>query len=432
MALGVTLILGVLRPDAWAVATFFSFLSRPASMATCTALPLPGLRRRLKYWLRCDWTAGVHNLNELLAYSMQFIPAVQALNDSLAEQPTERLFPLVDEVARHPYDWNLLRYSSASLAKGLKAEAIGLNLFFYNRLRQRLKERSPINLRLDTPARAACAGFWYLHEKQPLQAANAFAVVRSLPYGQEMNSLSQALDLAQSVKGFQGLTNLAGQEAFRQATTRPSESELLHLQTWQALMHLQLCAEEADAVKKSASKASRSWALNRAIGQVVAVQKMTDSLPQAERALVEEIAINWQSILVLESGEVGNVAISEPVKNPYVAGDPVVGPGFKGREDIFRELKQLWSGTTQPPSVVLYGHRRMGKTSILRNINSHLGSDVRLAYVNLLILGGAERGLSDLFLAIADKSRLLFLSFRSQRRTNSMDIRSWPSSSIWT
>jgi len=39
----------------------------------------------------------------------------------------------------------------------------------------------------------------------------------------------------------------------------------------------------------------------------------------------------------------------------------------------------------------------MGKTSILRNINSHLGSDVRLAYVNLLILGGAERGLSDLF-----------------------------------
>ena len=53
--------------------------------------------------------------------------------------------------------------------------------------------------------------------------------------------------------------------------------------------------------------------------------------------------------------------------------------------------------------MVLYGHRRMGKTSILRNINSHLGSDVRLAYVNLLILGGAERGLSDLFLAIADE-----------------------------
>ena len=47
----------------------------------------------------------------------------------------------------------------------------------------------------------------------------------------------------------------------------------------------------------------------------------------------------------------------------------------------------------------------MGKTSILRNINSHLGSEVRLAYVNLLILGGAERGLSDLFLAIADEIR---------------------------
>ena len=130
---------------------------------------------------------------------------------------------------------------------------------------------------------------------------------------------------------------------------------------------------------------------------------MTGTLPQAERALVEEIAENWQSVLVSASGEVGSISILKPVKNPYVAGDPVVGPGFKGRDDILRELKQLWSGTTQPPSVVLYGHRRMGKTSILRNINSHMGSEVHLAYVNLLILGRAERGVSDLFLAIADE-----------------------------
>ena len=117
------------------------------------------------------------------------------------------------------------------------------------------------------------------------------------------------------------------------------------------------------------------------------------------------IAILRPDVWAISSGEVGRTFISEPVKNPYVAGDPVVGPGFKGREDILHELKQLWSGTTQPPSVVFYGHRRMGKTSILRNINSRLGSEVCLAYVNLLILGGAERGLSDLFLAIADEIR---------------------------
>jgi hypothetical protein len=219
-----------------------------------------------------------------------------------------------------------------------------------------------------------------------------------------MYRLSQALHLAQSVKDFQSLATLGGkEETFPQATTQPSGHELLHPQTWQSVEHLRRCALEAHTVRESVSKAARSWALNRAIGEVVAVQKMIGTLPEAERALVEDIAKNWQSFLVSESGETGNVAISEPVKNPYVAGDPVVGAGFKGREDILRILEEIWCGTTRPPSVVLCGHRRMGKTSILRNIDTHLGSQVRLAYVNLLTLGGASGGLSDLFLAMADE-----------------------------
>ncbi len=404
-AIGMALTLMVLRIDACIIAAILSLFSHPASMTNCTPLPLPGLKRNLKYWLRCDWSNGTHNINELLSYSMQFIPAIQALNESLAEHPPEGLFLQVDEVSMHPYDWNMLRYCSAPLSNGLKIGAIDGIVFFPRSWKQRLKARYPIDPRLDSPARAVCAGFWHLHEKQPLLAAQAFAVVQKLPHGEEMYRLSQAFHLAQSVKDFQSLATLAGQAAFLQATTQLSGHELLHPQTWQALDHLRRCALEAHAMWESASKAARSWALNRAIGEVVAVQKMIGTLPEAERALVEEIAKSWQSILVSHSAEVGSISISEPVKNPYVAGDPVVGSGFKGREDTIRELKQLWSGTTKPPSVVLYGHRRMGKTSILRNINSHLGSEVRLAYVNLLILGGAERGLSDLFLAIADEIR---------------------------
>ncbi len=395
----------VLRLDAWTIATLLSFFSYTRSMTIFTAFPLPGLRGRLKYWLRNDWSEGVYNLNELLKHSMQFIPVVQALNDSLAEHPAECLLPMVDEVAKDSNDWDVLRYSSAPLVNRLKMEAIDIIPIFSRSWKHRLKARYPTDLRLDTPARAVCAGFWHLHKEQPIQAAQAFAVVRSLPNGEEMRSLSQLLYLALSVKDFQSIANLAGEDELSKVSNRPSEPLLLHPETWLALEHLQRCALEALAVQKRASKASRSWALNRAIGEVVAVQKMVGTIPQTERALVEEIAKSWQSILVSESAEVGSISIYEPVKNPYVAGDPVVGPGFKGREDTIRELKQLWCGTTKPPSVVLYGHRRMGKTSILRNINSHLGSEVRLAYVNLLILGGAERGLSDLFLAIADEIR---------------------------
>ncbi|MDD4446352.1 MAG: AAA family ATPase [Methanothrix sp.] len=396
----------IFRPDALIFSAFyFTFFALPGPMTMCTPLPLPGLNNRLKKCLKEDWTIGVNNLNELLAYSMQFVPVVQALNDALAEQPTERLLKIVDEVANDPYDWDLLRFASVPLVNGLMKMAIdGISL--PTRWRLLSEERYPTDLRLNTPARAACAGFWYLHEKQPFQAAQAFAVVQSLPNGEEMHCLSQALHLAQSVRDFHGLADLAEQEAFRQATTRPSKSAvILHPETWQALEHLQHCVLEAHAVQESVSKAARSWALNRAIGEAVAVHKMIATLPKAERDLVEEIAKNWQNYLVSESSDVGNIPINEPVKNPYVAGDPVVGSGFKGRDDILRRLEELWCGTNAPPSVVLCGHRRMGKTSILRNINTHLGSEVRLAYVNLQILGGAAGGVSDLFLAMADEIR---------------------------
>ncbi len=46
---------------------------------------------------------------------------------------------------------------------------------------------------LDTPARAAAAGFWYLHQQDTEKAETAFAVVRSLAYGEEMYSLAQTL-----------------------------------------------------------------------------------------------------------------------------------------------------------------------------------------------------------------------------------------------
>src|SRR5690606_35549613 len=116
------------------------------------------------------------------------------------------------------------------------------------------------------------------------------------------------------------------------------------------------CVQEAHTMKESVSRAAKSWALNTAIGEVLAVQNMENSLPASERFLVTFIARSWEKILVSESSNVGNISIQEPVKNPYAAGDPVVGQGFRGREDILRSLEELCCGATAPPSVVLCGH----------------------------------------------------------------------------
>lgn len=61
--------------------------------------------------------------------------------------------------------------------------------------------------------------------------------------------------------------------------------------------------------------------------------------------------------------------------NPYIAGDPIRSEqSFFGREDIFKKVKNVLSNSHNN-AVVLYGQRRIGKTSILLQLESQLLHD---------------------------------------------------------
>ncbi|KAB8321248.1 ATP-binding protein [Tolypothrix campylonemoides VB511288] len=75
---------------------------------------------------------------------------------------------------------------------------------------------------------------------------------------------------------------------------------------------------------------------------------------------------------------------------------------FVGREDVIRQLQELWMRSSQLQSVVIYGHRRMGKTSILRNVARFVGEGVQVAYVNLLEVADAPQGVVEVLMAISD------------------------------
>src|SRR6266542_2141529 len=61
--------------------------------------------------------------------------------------------------------------------------------------------------------------------------------------------------------------------------------------------------------------------------------------------------------------------------NPYVVGSPIGQPlGFFGRADIFKTIKNDLTATARHP-IVLYGQRRIGKTSILRQLQRRLASE---------------------------------------------------------
>jgi tetratricopeptide (TPR) repeat protein len=60
--------------------------------------------------------------------------------------------------------------------------------------------------------------------------------------------------------------------------------------------------------------------------------------------------------------------------NPYIAGPSVTGAAFYGRKDVFHFVKESLS-TPQQRVIVLYGQRRIGKTSILLELPRQLASE---------------------------------------------------------
>ncbi len=375
---GVAFGVAILHPENWLIGVLLNSISihNPSFLLPrITPIPLLLLTTRLKFWLRKDWQLGLENIDQLLRYSLQFIPVVNAINEVLAEISPELMIYRISELAENPYDWKLVKYASASLLEELGG--------------------SFESTRLDTPSRAIAAGFWHLHEKKPKKATAAFEKVRSLLYGEEMFLLAQTVTQFLTAKSPHAIAEV-------EIPNFPPEP-YLRSTTWQALKGLCRVVEDTQLILKATSKSARAFALARAIGQLKEILDNADTLPQAEKDLILDIAQTWQEALESIASNVGNTSITKPVENPYVIGDPVEGDLFVGREDIMRELEELWITNSHKQSVVLFGHRRMGKTSILRNVAKSSGADTQVVYVNLQPLGAISEGMGEVFLAISDE-----------------------------
>lgn len=399
---GLVISVAILRPESWLIGLPLNLRSLQNGnwlLPRITPLPLSYLAFRLQNWLQQDWETSLHNINQLLAYTLQFIPVLQAVNWVLAKTPSEQIIWRVSRLAEDPFDWKLVGFASASLKEHIKSKLIQGFLFFrdFNALlsfKELLSSSLTVDTRLDTPARAAAAGFWHLYEEEPTQAMEAFAAVRSLLYGEEMFTLAQTLAAFHDAKEPATIAALQLPSFLKEPLLRPA--------TWKTIKSLHRVVEDVQVVQRSVSRSARALALNRALGELTDILNNANTLPQAERSLILGIAQTWQEALLQVAGEVGEISITKPVTNPYVVGDPVEGNLFVGREDVLRQLEELWVMGHQLQSVVLYGHRRMGKTSILLNAANCSGSGVKVAYVNLLCLGDSPQGAGEVLMAISD------------------------------
>ncbi|MCK4451560.1 MAG: ATP-binding protein, partial [Anaerolineae bacterium] len=334
-------------------------------------LPLPGVQRRLEAWLAQDWSAGVHDVNQLLAYTSQFIPAVRAVNAVLDRLPREHLRGAVTELVHKPFDWKLVGFGSASLRSAMRNEAIVGSLIapmLLPRFRRLLQVQFPLELRLDTPARAACAGFWYLHGGELVKAAEAFAVVRPLPGGEELyliaTSLAAALEAEDAAALGRWLEASTGLTELPEPYLRPAVVRTLH--------RLREVAAEADLAVHAVSPLMRSSAIGRAVAALTQLlADVEETCPQPECAIVKTVAERWRDVLASAGGQIGEEVLRQPVENPYegYSGLPVERT-FVGREKVLTRLERLWAASLDAPlpPIILYGHRRMGKTSIIHHL----------------------------------------------------------------
>ena len=386
-------LIGILRPDCW-ILGFICPKVKPyfLKISSTTPLTISFVSSFLRKTLRENWKNGQENAYQILAFSSQFIAVSEAINQEVTHSPVDQILPKISQLTKSSSDWDLILHISLPLRN-----VFGKRFFeflFILPFHKQLANIYNVHPQLNTPGRAAAAGFWYLHEEKPAEAAQAFAVISDIRHGEEMHSLASILTMFEASKNAGQIAAIELPEFPLDCTLRP--------QTWEAIRCFCHAISDTKTVQASAARSARAFASNRALGELQHILENKADLPEAERGLVIKIAETWQAALLEITAEVGELNITQPVQNPYVIGDPVEGDLFVGRDDIMRQLQELWLMGKHLQSVVIYGHRRMGKTSILKNVARVLGSGLRVSYVNLLKSSGADN-LSDVLLAISDQ-----------------------------
>jgi len=91
--------------------------------------------------------------------------------------------------------------------------------------------------------------------------------------------------------------------------------------------------------------------------------------------------------------------LKEQATNPYVAGPPVFGRSFFGRDQIFQKTHEALV-TSQQRLLVLHGQRRIGKSSIIRELPGRLPED-RFVTVDFDLQFYAGQSLARVLFALA-------------------------------
>lgn len=361
-----------LRPGVWLIGAVLAIL-RPSTavryLPHITPLPLPRVASTLRSCLLNDWKQGIQRVNEVLSVSLQHMTARRVIRKVLAESSSRELLPRIVALIDDFYNFKLLRFICLSPRDII-------HLVFTSIWSPKFIAR------LDSATAAIYTGFWLLGEGLPAEAALAFAASSAMG-SEELQAIAVNLGRAVLVEDLDNIRQWGRDFAdFRSSVKfnlRPAVLDTLH--------RLETVATEAELAERSSSPLMRSTAIGRAGARITElIADVKESCPQPEAAIVKEAATIWRDILAAAGGQIGEDVLRQPVVNPYegYSGLPVEQT-FVGRQDVLARLETLWAtpSTAPLPPVVLYGHRRMGKTSILHHLYNYRSLELMTARTDM-------------------------------------------------
>jgi hypothetical protein len=156
----------------------------------------------------------------------------------------------------------------------------------------------------------------------------------------------------------------------------------------------------------------RTFDVRELVGEIAAEQRRLDALDRAvlrqpyaalivskidsfrgrvagfEEPLAREFraaADKWLAIAQHQLAEVQSITGKEPTPQVFRAGDPVdrVQEAFVPRMSVLDQLERQIMLATGCPGLLLYGRRRMGKSTLLRNLDGFLPRSVQIAAISM-------------------------------------------------
>ena len=415
----------IFHPVYWvpALRSRFGRGKHPVEWDELAVLPLPRTRRTLSMRLQCNEIDGLRLVAEVAGNPFQRAFAQKALHTYLHQHqqvaPLRFLYSLLADPNWQTYiyapvskqDWDLFPTTGQVLLGELGGQWVDCSSGWFNRTAERIVWQLTKFLRdrRQTPLTRFATMLYQLLDEKKVEAENFDLSIYRKDYV-ELTIYSDSKESEEVAQSFEVLADfLAYKHLSDIAKATDAVSKLVPADT--AVRPTVLCAladlgavgKEVANYQAASSRVNKFAALGRAANALDYLDNnIVAEVVTPEKALLRRVIRQWRPLVSEASGRLGRAEILGSVANPYMAGNPVTGQIFVGREDIFRHLETLWQNKEERDSVVLYGHRRMGKTSILRNLPTHLHLTQPIIVVDFNMQGvGRVENTGDLLYSLA-------------------------------